>query len=464
MQRFGLVLNRAKVALQPAHQVKYLGFILHSVDADGNPGCYLSAPSKKLEAIKTMANNCLHSLKASLKDGTIHNFRGRTIASLVGKIISLKEALPPARLATRALLAALTQLPLIPLHRDSSSGKPVWTRDYSAPVTLCPMAIAELQFWSTRIYDWNGTTWKTTFPSRILYTDASARQWGALLEEATFFDKVLRTKPLSATQGAFPPDARSDSVYTEAEGLLQALLQLAPHLEGQVVRHRTDNLSTYYLIKNGGSRSPSLTDITRKIWMLCARLNCQLQAEYVGKDVIIHVGADLLSRNMGDADYQLAPSYWRSLWDQYGPYTSDQFACPLTRRCDPHSGVPLPFYSRFLTEGCTGVDGLAYPWTGNVYAFPPPELTFQALERALSSPARATLIVCHWPSQPWWPLVLQSARITRVELGLAREVVVPGPLSRSNRMVEAEGTWQSLKLIALIIAPADGGVSVPPRS
>ena len=463
LERLGFLLNKDKIALVPATTVKYLGFMLHSVDADGKPGCFLSAPAKKLATIRTKAENCLHSIKAAANAGRLHQFRGRTIASLVGQIVSLREALPPARLATRALLASLTQLPMVSV--PSSPGRPpVVARDYSASVVLSPLAVAELQFWVHRAADWNGMAWRTSHPSRILYTDASSSQWGAVLDEVTFFNKVLASTTTTLAQGHISATERHDSVYTEATGLLRALVTLNTEIADQVVRHRTDNLSTFYLVKNGGTSSADLNSVALKIWMVCSRLNVDLQSEYVGKDVIIHVGADLLSRNLGESDFMLAPSVWQRLWLGFGPFTADRFACPLTRKCDPFTGSPLPFYSRVLTPGCTGVDGLAYTWSCNSYAFPPVNLTFQTLERALASPDPSTVVVCHWPSQPWWPLVLQSQRVRRVDLGLASEVVVAGPISGRARMVDADATWSSLHLLALVIAPADASSQAPARS
>ena len=70
--------------------------------------------------------------------------------------------------------------------------------------------------------------------------------------------------------------ARStDSVYTELKGLVEALATFAMALAGGRVLHCTDNLSTYWMVANAGSRrSARLCVLARQGWLICLLAAC----------------------------------------------------------------------------------------------------------------------------------------------------------------------------------------------
>ena len=449
LEALGFCLNRDKVCLEPQQAVTYLGFELRST-----PTCYITVGRTKLERVRSDVRGYLQSLRRN----PAHRFKGRTLAALVGRLIAMREALPPARLCTRELLRCLWQLPAWEVTGPSShnsNGKRAqptrWLQlDYDATVPLTPGAVAELHFWAKRIGDWNGMEYKMAAPSVILYTDASGEGWGGLVQ------RVLSPAAAAAAQllmqGQFPIDMSHHSVYTEARGLLEALVTGGAALRGQVVRHRTDNLSTFYLVRNGGCNGKGdLSIIAKKIWWVCMLLDIQLQSEFVGSKVIIHVGADRLSREFDSEDQRLRKRVFRRLWDRWGPFERDLFACPLTAQKYPISGHQLPFFSHVLTQGALGLDALSQEWEVPSYGFPPMRMAGEAVLAALRAPAPTVLILPDWPSQPWSPL-LARADVEAVPLGRAMDVTRPGPSGR-RRMVEAEATWHNMRLTAYRFSP-----------
>lgn len=167
--------------------------------------------------------------------------------------------------------------------------------------------------------------------------------------------------------------ASVDSVLTELQGLSDALQTFAHSLAGTQVLHRTDSLSTYWVVANAGSRrSARLSWIARQIWFICLQHSISLSSEYVGKDVIIRKGADSLSRWQDDADCRLHPAIFAALWDKVGPLDADRFASSHNVQSHPKTGKPLLFTSRFLERGSLGMDALLASWKGvKNYAFPP---------------------------------------------------------------------------------------------
>lgn len=278
----------------------------------------------------------------------------------------------------------------------------------------------------------------------VLLTDTSGTGWGGLVH------RLLNGAPTGdvlATQGRFPAGHPRDSVVTEAAGLLAALLEFGSVFQGQVLRWRTDNMSSFYLVRNGGGRSNLLNLIARKIFMVCAALDIDLQAEHISGTAIIRSGADALSRDLERDDQALTPTVLATLTGIVGPFSVDLFTCERTTLVQ--DGLPLPFYSRFVSsaEHCLGLDALAHAWPDRAYGFPPPSIALPTVLRALASPLAVTLILPRWPSQPWWPLLVGNQRVTVIDLGPAAAITQEGP-SGNVQLVKDAQSWASLRLIA----------------
>lgn len=258
-----------------------------------------------------------------------------------------------------------------------------------------------------------------------------------------------------ATQERFDPGTRTDSVFTEALGLLRSLIRLSPELTGQTVRWRTDNVSSYFLIRNGGGSSSDLNIVAKKVFLVCAAAGIDLQAEHISGTAVIRAGADALSRDLDTDDQRLAPSILAQLLATVGPLEFDLFACPETALAI--HGRRLPFYSRFVhAHGlCRGVDALAMPWPDRAYGFPPASIAFPTVQRALASSTSCTLILPRWPSQPWWSLLVGHPRVAIYDLGPAADAIRPGPSGRATLIADPVA-WQALRLVAVHVLARPG--------
>lgn len=217
----------------------------------------------------------------------------------MGKILALRYALAPARVATRELLACLRQLPL----RQTAAGHAA--RDYDASVRLSDGAIAELLFWQDLGQIWNGLQWTATAPDVVLYTDACPGGWGAL---AVAVERGQEGPVLDWEQGLQPRNLSDHSIRTELHALLAALISMGEAWRGGTVRHRTDSKGTYYGLCNGGfstGEHSDLNELVRRIWMASAYLEINIQPEFVGKEVILRSGADQLSREEAEDKLRL---------------------------------------------------------------------------------------------------------------------------------------------------------------
>ena len=88
LERLGSIVNFEKSSLEPAQEIEYLGFCLNSADMT------ITAPKKKLanltKAIRQLINKW-------------DNCTARMIASVLGKINSMADALFPTRVHTMGL-------------------------------------------------------------------------------------------------------------------------------------------------------------------------------------------------------------------------------------------------------------------------------------------------------------------------------------------------------------------------
>jgi hypothetical protein len=210
-------------------------------------------------------------------------------------------------------------------------------------------------------------------------------------------------------------------------------------LADQVVLHRTDSISTYAVVSNGGSRrSQRLTDVVRRVWLYCLAYNITLVSQYVGAAVIISSGADLLSRHEDVSDCQLNAVVFGRLWRLWGPFAVDMLAPDATVQHVIGSDRKLPYWSLFADGAARGVDALSAFWEGEgrlgtLYAFPPVPLVGEVLQRVIGAGVRAVVIMPRWPLQWWWPLVLEYAAVEPVQLSTLHNESVDGPLFRPSR-------------------------------
>jgi len=438
----GWFLSTSKCMLKPGTRVGYLGLEFCSL-----PVPHLRVPHSKVQAFRERLRPVLRRHARVLQGGGIKQApneggvrtTGFTLAVLLGKLQSFRLATPVVALLTRALYDCLKQLP----------GQVEGYMDFGAEVTLTPAALAECQFWYSRLPTWNGFSLLPVTITRVLYTDASGAGLGGMIHRV--LARVMEPAILQIAEYWEPEmdEALKASVVTELVGLSRALVAGRAALAGESVLHRTDNICTYRVVVKGGSqRSARLTRIVRRIFLFCLTHGITLSSQYVGADVIIRSGADALSRVDDRSDCRLNKGVFGRLWYVFGPFHVDRFASANAVQSDPASGRELPYFSLHADSRCTGIDALTADWRGVTnYAFPPVSLVGLVLRLLREQGATALVIVPKWPAQWWWPLLLSMARGPQVELvsllaegELFERVREGGPCTPLGGYLHQEGT------------------------
>lgn len=181
-----------------------------------------------------------------------------------------------------------------------------------------------------------------------------------------------------------------------------ALQTFAAQVRNQHVLLLVDNMTAIaYLNHQGGTHSRKLSDLAIEVWNWALKRGLTLHAEHIPG--VLNVTADRESRMKKDAsDWKLAQKVFRKLMELWGPCDLDVFAA--------RHNSQLPRYYSFKPDPqALAVDALAQDWRNNrPYMFPPFILLGRTLQKLIADQVEeAVLIAPRWPSQPWYPLLLQ---------------------------------------------------------
>jgi len=167
------------------------------------------------------------------------------------------------------------------------------------------------------------------------------------------------------------------------------------------VQLQIDNTTAVAYITNmGGSKSTQLNNLAKEMWTWCINKNIWVSAVHI--DGKLNTSADNKSRNFSDKhEWSLSKEYFQEILSVYPELNIDLFASRLNNQLDVYCSLkPDP--------GCTYVDAFSIDWSNfNFFAFPPFSLIPRCVQKILQDKAQGILLIPVWPTQTWFPLVLQ---------------------------------------------------------
>ena len=168
--------------------------------------------------------------------------------------------------------------------------------------------------------------------------------------------------------------------------------------KGILVRSDSSTVCTY--INKQGGTTAQLCDVALELWEFCVLRGLTLQAVHLAG--VKNVRADRLSRvDHSGHDYELTEEAFSLLCDRVTfPLEVDCFASRLTHKLDV-------YYSRYHDPSSSGIDAFSLRWGDGVYLFPPVPLIDRVISKVFADkPGHGVLICPLWPSQPWYPSLL----------------------------------------------------------
>ena len=361
LEQLGFVPNLAKSQLVPVQRIHHVGLVWDSV------AYTVSVPDDKLLDIQVKCAKAL-SVPVSV----------RFLSSILGSLEFFRWGYMYAPVHYRALQRNVLSF----LSKGLS---------YDTIVTVSRGAREDLTWWTECGSELPPKTLSPFSASLSLISDASLSGWGAWTSEG---ENVF---------GSWSSEEATWHINVlELKAVLFAFQCLFRSTYNTSILIKSDNTTVVaYINKQGGTTSKVLCDLALELWAFCIHRNLCIYASHIAG--VSNDRADELSRrSSSEHSYFLLQESFDSMCDSLSFSLSlDCFASRLNNK--------LPaFISRFKDPSSSLVNAFSVSWSDNVYLFPPIPLIFTALTKFRADEVARGVIICpYWPSQPWFPLLLE---------------------------------------------------------
>ena len=264
-------------------------------------------------------------------------------------------------------------------------------------------------------------------PDLVISMDASLTGWGAAYDNLT-------------CGGHWSEKEREYHINVlELKAIFFGLKSFLTEIRDKHIRIRSDNITAITYINNkGGVKSLKCHRIAREIWEWAIDHNNHITAEHIPG--VENTLADKASRKINaNIEWSLFPKIFSLLEKKFGPFNIDLFASRLNFKNSCYcSWKPDP--------NAAHIDAFLTNWNKfKFYAFPPFSLILRVLAKIKADRATGLLICPLWPTQPWFPKLMQM--IIDVPLILPLNALYL-PFKRS----QAHKLGKNLRLIACVLS------------
>ena len=199
-------------------------------------------------------------------------------------------------------------------------------------------------------------------------------------------------------------EVQASSTLREMLAVKYVLLSLIDKLSGCSIKWFTDNQNVPKIISCGSGKD-HLQQEALSIFNLCCTNNISIEMEWIPRSQ--NEQADFLSRIYDPDDWGLSQHIFTRIDQIWGPHTIDQFAKHLNNKLQR-------FNSRLWNPGSEDIDAFVLDWSGeNNYVCPPISLIPRVILHMRNCKVTGTLLVPHWPSAPYWPMVTADGKSFR---------------------------------------------------
>lgn len=253
--------------------------------------------------------------------------------------------------------------------------------------------LRHLEWWKKRPENiFRGVTLQEKQPHNVtLCRDASSQGWGAHLNDLQ----------ISGTWSSQESSCHIN--WLEMRAVQLALIHFESILLKSRVLLRCDNSTVVsYFNREGGTKSFQLCCLVWEIFQWSKSRNIVIRAAHIpGKKNVL---ADDLSRGRQGVritEWSLKQELVNKIFMKFSILNIDLFATRENRK------LPV-FCSPFPDQLAWATDALSVTWKGMfAYAFPPPVLIPQVLQKVRKEPCVLVLIAPHSPRQSWYPILLE---------------------------------------------------------
>ena len=308
---------------------------------------------------------------------------GTQWSSLMGTITSCQDLTPMGRVMARDLQ----------IHINKT-----W-KDRKNPHIKIPITAenkVSLLWWTKRDNVMCGTPLRPPPPTVEMWTDASTLGAGGSLKLQHC------TETLEFSLQWDKKTAQQHINLLEMTAVQKSLHHWEHLVTNQSILLHVDNTTCLsYINKNSGSRSPQMHQLCQDILLWCHNRGITLKAAHIkGK---LNVLSDYMSRrgSIIPTEWSIHPSIIQKIMSTWIEQPQvDLFATKWNKK--------LPIYiSPVFDPQALTTDALSADWTGFLaYAYPPPAIISQVLNKIEQCQCVVYLVAPNWPRMAWFPRLL----------------------------------------------------------
>lgn len=357
----GLTVHPEKSILIPTKQIVFLGFLLCSVTMTVR-----LTPEKTIEIVE-FCKIIIEKRRVTMRE----------FAKLIGKLVATDPGIDYAPLFYKPLERVKERM--LKLHKGN----------YNSFMNIPKSVYPDIDWWIKNLH----TVYRKVShgaPTLILFSDASNLGWSSYnqtdnekaggvwsAEEQNLHINILELKACQLT--------------------LQSFCQKVKNLH---VKLYMDNTGSCTYINKFGGKKKELNLLAREIWFWCINRKIHLTAAHIpGKK---NIEADKESRSFNsDLEWSLNQNVFEEISNIHIGLSIDLFASRLNHK--------LPKYvTRRPEPYAFAIDAFSPTWSNNFfYIFPPFSLLPRILQKIQEDGTEAVLVEPIWPTQVWWPSLLQ---------------------------------------------------------
>ena len=356
----GFIINKEKSAMIPAQKIKILGFWLNSENMS------ITLPDDKVEKVLDLGKDLLSKNSIKIRD----------LAKFIGTVVSYLPAVKYGELFYSYL------------ESNKIDALKKCRGNFDSFTSLSEESRKEVEWWLVNVKD---SSQNIVFPpyEYVIFTDASMVGWGAVYGEESSGGKWL------------PEETENHINVLELKAILFGLGSFFDKLTATHIRIKSDNTTAVVYINNmGGVKSLTCHSVAKEIWIWAIERKIHLSAEHLpGSSNVL---ADKASRIFDEnTEWELNVKFFRIIESRFGEREIDLFASRLNAKLRLYaSWKPDPF-AKF-------VDAFSADWRNlTFYAFPPFSMVIKCVQKIQRDLATGVLVVPLWPTQAWFPRIMQ---------------------------------------------------------
>ena len=220
--------------------------------------------------------------------------------------------------------------------------------------------------------------------SVTIHTDASTTGWGGYVDRSRQF------------QGTWSPLFRGFHInFLELYAVFLTLRKLKPKPRSHI-HLIMDNMTGVACLRRGGSRSPILNQILKRIFVLQTQMSWHFSVTHLAG--VRNVIADSLSRDSThEGEWSLSRDAFHQVRSEVPDLQVDLFASATNHKL-------ASYVSLDLDPLASGSDAFQLDWNrwDRIYLFPPVSVLMKILAPLRAFEGTAALIAPLWPASPWF--------------------------------------------------------------